>query len=63
MPQRPNFIKNSARVVTVPPSNACATFEQNIVHLPCVYVGRSHKLPVKLKAVNTENGLAFDLNQ
>lgn len=54
---------NSARVVTVPPSNACATFEQNIVHLPCVYVGRSYKLPVKLKAVNTENGLAFDLNQ
>jgi len=57
------FTLLDAQVSNVPPTAVCATFEQGVVTLPCVYVGRTNKLPVRLKPVNTEAGLAFDLEQ
>jgi len=53
---------DGTQLITTPPTSTCATFEKGIVTFPCVYVGRSNKLPVRLKSVNTENGLAFDLD-
>lgn len=51
---------DSIKVISTLPTNTCATFEQNIVHLPCVYVGRVNKLPVRLKFIDAQ---IFDLDQ
>jgi len=52
---------NDTKVITTPQATACATYENAVVHLPCVYIGRSSKQWLKLKPANDPNGLGFDL--
>lgn len=58
-----SFTLQGARVSNVSSTAACATFEQNIVHLPCVYLGRSSKQWVKLKPVNAQTFEFVEMGQ